>query len=100
MSKERVETIELPNRNFEVPINGKTISCGSGRPLMFISGPCVIDSKELIFETAEKLVEICRRNNVDLIFKSSYEKDNRGSASNWKGPLADEGLKILAEVRE
>lgn len=100
MLKERIETINLPSRSFSVNWSGGTINCGSQKPLMLISGPCVIDSKELIFETAEKLVEICKRQNVQLIFKSSYEKDNRGSEKNWKGPMADEGLKILAEVRE
>jgi 2-dehydro-3-deoxyphosphooctonate aldolase (KDO 8-P synthase) len=60
----------------------------------------VIDSRELVFEAARRLVDISQRVGIPLIFKSSYEKDNRGSEKNWKGPMADEGLKILAEVRK
>ncbi len=100
MIKTREETIVLPKRKFTVSIKNREFSCGSGENLMVISGPCVIDSRDLVLETAEKLVEICDRQKVNLIFKSSYEKDNRGSASNWKGPMAEAGLKILAEVRE
>ena len=62
--------------------------------------PCVIDSEDLIMRTAKALVEITQRVGVPLIFKSSYEKDNRGSEKNWKGPMANEGLKILAKVRK
>lgn len=100
MEKTREETITLPPRRFSVKVNNKEVVCGSGEGLMVISGPCVIDSRDLIMETAEKLVEICDRQQVGLIFKSSFEKDNRGSAANWKGPMAEDGLKILAEVRE
>ncbi|MCB0390419.1 MAG: 3-deoxy-8-phosphooctulonate synthase [Bdellovibrionales bacterium] len=100
MDKKREEIFTLPERKFTVKIKNKEIQCGTGHQLMMISGPCVIDSRDLIMETAEKLVEICERQKVSLIFKSSFEKDNRGSASNWKGPMAEEGLKILAEVRE
>jgi len=100
MNKQRIETINLPPRRFEVKTKDSHIVCGSGQNLTFISGPCVIDSKELVFETAERLVSLFKKYDANLIFKSSYEKDNRGSASNWKGPMADEGLKILAEVRE
>ena len=73
---------------------------GKGHPLALIAGPCVIDSKELIMTTARRLVEITSKLGVPLIFKSSYEKDNRGSEKNWKGPMAEEGLKILKGVRE
>lgn len=100
MEKTRIETIDLPQRKFEVSAGGNKITIGSGQPLSLIAGPCVIDSKELIMETAKKLVDITKRLGIGLIFKSSFEKDNRGSEKNWKGPMAEEGLKILAEVRE
>ena len=98
--KTRIETIQLPKREFVVDSARSKIKVGSGHPLALISGPCVIDSKELVFETARRLVEITQRVGIGLIFKSSYEKDNRGSEKNWKGPLSDEGLKILKGVRE
>ncbi|MEZ4872383.1 MAG: 3-deoxy-8-phosphooctulonate synthase [Bdellovibrionales bacterium] len=100
MDKKRIETIELPNRSFVVEAGTTKIEIGSGKGLAMISGPCVIDSKELIMNTARELVDITQRLGIGLIFKSSYEKDNRGSEKNWKGPLADEGLKILAGVRK
>ena len=98
--KTRVETIELPKRRFEVDGGRTKVAAGDGLPLMLISGPCVIDSKELVFEAAKRLVEITQRVGIPLIFKSSYEKDNRGSEKNWRGPMANEGLKILKAVRE
>ena len=100
-NKQRVETIKLPAREFRVPTpNGQDLVMGQGKDLVLISGPCVIDSKELIQETARALADISQRLGIGLIFKASFEKDNRGSEKNWKGPLAEEGLKILAGVRE
>ena len=100
MSKKRIETVELPKRQFQVEAGRTKVSIGSGHPLALISGPCVIDSKELVFEAARRLVDISQRLGIPMIFKSSYEKDNRGSEKNWRGPMADEGLKILASVRK
>jgi 2-dehydro-3-deoxyphosphooctonate aldolase (KDO 8-P synthase) len=103
MTKERTETTTLPKREFVVPAvssSGKAIKVGQGHGLAVISGPCVIDSEELVMRTARTLVDICQRVGMPLIFKSSYEKDNRGSEKNWTGPMAEEGLKILAKVRK
>jgi len=98
--KVRQETVELPQRRFVVEGGRTPVVVGSGQPLAVISGPCVIDSKELIFEAARRLVDMTQRLGIPLIFKSSYEKDNRGSEKNWKGPMQNEGLKILKSVRE
>lgn len=100
MEKTRIETIELPPRKFVVDSARQKVVAGQGQPLALIAGPCVIDSKELIFETAKRLVEITQRLGIALIFKSSYEKDNRGSEKNWRGPMSTEGLKILKSVRD
>src|SRR5215510_12252573 len=83
-TKKRVETVELPPRRFQVEGGLKPIVVGSGQPLALISGPCVIDSRELVFEAARRLVDITQRVGIPLIFKSSYEKDNRGSEKNWR----------------
>lgn len=99
MKKERIETVELPQRKFVVKGPRYEVRAGSDENLALIAGPCVIDSKELVMTTARRLTELSQKLGVPLIFKSSYEKDNRGSEKNWKGPLADEGLKILSEVR-
>jgi 2-dehydro-3-deoxyphosphooctonate aldolase (KDO 8-P synthase) len=98
--KTRTETTTLPKRKFEVSGTNSKVIIGSDQPLSLISGPCVIDSRELIMKTARQLTEITQRLGIGLIFKSSYEKDNRGSEKNWTGPMANEGLKVLAEVRK
>src|SRR3954465_13009662 len=98
--KQRTETTTLPPRKFTVEAGRSKIVIGSGQGLSVISGPCVIDNKELVMSTARALTEITQRLGVGLIFKSSYEKDNRGSEKNWTGPMVNEGLKILAEVRK
>src|ERR1700730_17453587 len=98
--KKRIETIELPKRRFEVQGGRTRMVVGDDQPLALIAGPCVIDSKELVFEAARRLVDITQRVGIGLIFKSSYEKDNRGSEKNWRGPMANEGLKILKSIRE
>lgn len=98
--KTRIETIELPARQFVVEGGRTPVVVGSGQPLALISGPCVIDSKEVVFEAARRLVDMTQRLGIPLIFKSSYEKDNRGSEKNWRGPMSHEGLKILASVRK
>ncbi len=99
-TKTRQETITLPPRRFVVEGGREKIVIGDGQPLALISGPCVIDSKELVFEAARRLVDITQRVGIPLIFKSSYEKDNRGSEKNWRGPMSEEGLKILKSVRQ
>ncbi len=99
-AKERIETITLPHRSFKVKTEKMEINIGSGHGLAVIAGPCVIDSPELIDRTAKALAEISQRLGVGIIFKSSYEKDNRGSEKNWRGPMAEEGLRVLANVRK
>ena len=100
MEKQRVEEIELPQRKFSVSAGNTTINIGSGEELAVIAGPCVIDSREMAFNTAKALSEISQRLGIGVIFKSSYEKDNRGAVGNWKGPEMDEGLKTLADIRK
>ncbi len=100
MEKKRIETVELPQRKCVIKTARGEIRIGSGEGLSVIAGPCVIDSEDLIMRTARALTEITQRLGVGLIFKSSYEKDNRGSEKNWRGPMAEEGLKILAKVRK
>jgi len=98
--KARIETLSLPQRHFEVKTDKSHVKIGSGQKLSVIAGPCVVEDEALMMKTAQALVEICERQNVGLIFKSSYEKDNRGSEKNWRGPMAADGLKILAKIRK
>lgn len=76
------------------------ITIGRGHPIALISGPCVIESRDIVFKTAEMICEITERLGIPFIFKSSYEKDNRGKATSYVGPGFDEGLEILAGVRQ
>jgi 2-dehydro-3-deoxyphosphooctonate aldolase (KDO 8-P synthase) len=72
---------------------------GLDQPIFLIAGPCVIESRQLALDTAGALKEICAEVGVHFIFKSSYDKANRSSGKSFRGPGADEGLKILAEVK-
>jgi 2-dehydro-3-deoxyphosphooctonate aldolase (KDO 8-P synthase) len=69
------------------------------RPLFLIAGPCVIESRELAFETAGLLKEITSALGIPFIYKSSFDKANRSSGKSFRGPGMQEGLKILADVR-
>ena len=65
----------------------------------FIAGPCVIESQELLYTVAEKLVEINQKLEVDIIFKASFDKANRTSISSFRGPGLERGLEMLANVK-
>ncbi len=64
-----------------------------------IAGPCVIESRDMIFSTAEQLKTITDSLDIFFIFKSSYDKANRSSLSSYRGPGIDKGLEILSEVK-
>ena len=66
---------------------------------IFIAGPCVIESQELLDTVAERLVEINRRLGIDIIFKSSFDKANRTSLKSFRGPGLDKGLQMLADIK-
>jgi len=72
---------------------------GGGGPLMVIAGPCVIESREVVMETARAMKEICERLGLPFVFKSSFDKANRTSINSFRGPGLKEGLTILADVK-
>jgi 2-dehydro-3-deoxyphosphooctonate aldolase (KDO 8-P synthase) len=76
------------------------ITIGRGLPLVLIAGPCVIESRDLVMRTAEAVKKAASARNMPVIFKSSYKKANRTSKNGFTGPGMDEGLRILADVRE
>jgi 2-dehydro-3-deoxyphosphooctonate aldolase (KDO 8-P synthase) len=76
------------------------VKIGGGNPLVFIAGPCVIESEESTLSAARKLKEYSETRNIPLIFKSSYDKANRTSVNSFRGPGIEEGLSILAKVKE
>lgn len=73
---------------------------GLDQPFFLIAGPCVIESRQLAFDTAGRLQEITRELGIPFIYKSSFDKANRSSGSSFRGPGMQEGLAILADVRE
>ena len=68
--------------------------------MILIAGPCVIESKELVFEVAKRLVKFNENPKLDFYFKSSFDKANRTSISSFRGPGLEKGCEILAEVKK
>ena len=66
---------------------------------LFIAGPCVIESMDLLHTVARKLVDINGRLGVDVVFKASFDKANRTSIGSFRGPGIDRGLQMLSDVK-
>jgi 2-dehydro-3-deoxyphosphooctonate aldolase (KDO 8-P synthase) len=77
-----------------------TIRIGKGNPLVLIAGPCVLEGEAIALEIARALKKVCEGLKIPLIFKASYEKDNRGSEKSYRGPGLEKGLRVLAKVKE
>lgn len=81
------------------PVSIQHITIGSAAPLVFIAGPCVIESRDHVLGMAEALARIADEVSVPLVFKSSYDKANRSSIHSYRGPGIERGIKILGEVK-
>jgi 2-dehydro-3-deoxyphosphooctonate aldolase (KDO 8-P synthase) len=66
---------------------------------IFIAGPCVIESAELLDTVAQELVSINRELGTDIIFKASFDKANRTSISSYRGPGMEKGLQMLSDIK-
>lgn len=82
----------------------KTISIGSlhiggGHPLVLIAGPCVVESRELVLQTAKTIRETAERCGIPVVFKSSYKKANRTSGESFATIGEEKALRILGEVK-
>jgi 2-dehydro-3-deoxyphosphooctonate aldolase (KDO 8-P synthase) len=75
------------------------IECGNDE-LFLISGPCVIEDESIMMKTAEKLKEVSEKLKIKMIYKSSFQKDNRSSLKYYDGPGLAKGVAILAKVKE
>lgn len=80
-------------------VKADDVEIGTGKPLVLIAGPCVVESEDLVLSEAEFLVTLCTRLKVPYIFKASYVKANRTSIDSFTGPGPEEGLKILQKVK-
>lgn len=70
-----------------------------GDELVFIAGPCVIESRAGCLDLAGRLVRLARKMKASLVFKASFDKANRTSVDSYRGPGLTEGLAVLAEVK-
>lgn len=74
--------------------------CGPGQPLIWIAGPCVIESHDLTLQIAERLRHMAEQLRIPLVFKASFDKANRTSGQSFRGPGLKEGLKTLRAVKQ
>jgi 2-dehydro-3-deoxyphosphooctonate aldolase (KDO 8-P synthase) len=79
-----------------VQVGPHTVGAG---PLAFIVGPCVIEDRGHALTLARAIADVGRRCGVPMVFKASFDKANRTSASSYRGPGLDQGLKVLADVK-
>lgn len=84
--------------NTVVSIGRIRIEPGGG--LFVIAGPCVIESRDLCLDVADRLVEVAAATGVPMLFKASFDKANRSSAGSFRGPGLVEGLMVLADVKD
>ena len=82
------------------PVSAGAVSFGTGHPLAFVLGPCVIESEGHALEIGSAIADIARRAGVPVVFKASFDKANRTSITSFRGPGLDEGLRILGKVKE
>jgi 2-dehydro-3-deoxyphosphooctonate aldolase (KDO 8-P synthase) len=73
---------------------------GGGAPVALLGGPCAIESEAFTVKMAHGIKEVCARLGLPYVFKASYDKANRSSVDSYRGPGMEEGLRILARVRE
>ena len=75
------------------------LQVGPGQPLLWITGPCVIESHDLTLRIAEELARVAQDRSLPLLFKASFDKANRTSVKSFRGPGLHEGLKTLETVK-
>jgi 2-dehydro-3-deoxyphosphooctonate aldolase (KDO 8-P synthase) len=73
------------------------VAIGGRRPV-FILGPCVIESEKFVWRMARKIADVCAGEDVDFIFKASYDKANRTSVHSFRGIGLREGVEILSAI--
>ena len=81
------------------PVSAGSVTFGTGHPLAFILGPCVIESEAHAIDTALFIADVAKRLATPVVFKASFDKANRTSITSYRGPGLTEGLKVLAKVK-
>ena len=82
------------------PVSAGAVTFGTGHPLAFVLGPCVIESTQHAIDTAMALKEITARVGVPMVFKASFDKANRTSITSFRGPGLEDGIRVLAKVKD
>ncbi len=82
----------------EVKIGNLTV--GGGKGLFLLAGPCVIEDPDRTLAIGRRMKEITEKLGIPYIFKASFDKANRSSYNSFRGPGLEEGLKILAHIKE
>lgn len=83
-----MKTVKL--NNFEI----------GGDKLTILAGPCAMESMEICHTVCEKLKEICRKLDINYVFKVSFDKANRSSINSYRGLGVKEGIEILSEIKK
>src|SRR5262249_45268870 len=81
------------------PVAIGKVMCGPGQPLLWIAGPCVVETHDLTLQIADTLAELAGRLGLSLVFKASFDKANRTSGKSFRGPGLHEGLRTLEAVK-
>ena len=81
-------------------LTSSPVRIGFGRPLAWIVGPCVLEGTDSMLRTAEQLKKLSEKLAIPMVFKSSFEKDNRSSELSYAGPGLEDGLALLSRIRE
>ena len=71
-----------------------------GDKLTILAGPCAIESREILDETAKGLKQITKELDINFVFKSSFDKANRSSITSFRGPGLEKGLEMLQEIKD
>jgi 2-dehydro-3-deoxyphosphooctonate aldolase (KDO 8-P synthase) len=80
------------------PVRIGSLTVGAGHPLVFIVGPCVIESAAHALGLAQAIREIGARTGAPIVFKASYDKANRTSMASYRGPGLESGLQTLSDI--
>jgi len=98
----RAIDLNRPHRENDRLMKAKPVTVGKvvigGRNPVFILGPCVIESEKFVWRMAKKIAEICAAEDIDFVFKASYDKANRTSVRSFRGVGVREGCEILSAI--
>ncbi len=78
----------------------QSLEVANDKPFVLFGGMNVLESRELALQVAEHYVQVTQKLGIPYVFKASFDKANRSSIHSYRGPGMEEGLKILAEIKQ